>query len=233
MLIFLIFRIPLSAPLIKAKARLIAAQRAYERERLSLTPEKEDLRDRLTKSRSGQGKVPSSNSGGGRFPTATLHKQYLRSQARAREHRERLAKASAEAKAVAPEEAGPSSAVRHVLVPHMAPEDYIASEERRLAEAVHNENRRLREEVRLLKDCILSAGLSIPPGVRGNGKIQNLGVSASCIHLAQTRGAGCRATAWGIPSVLSQGTNWLGFPTPCHEGRGTPPRKLMLFPLCF
>ncbi len=158
------FRAPSSTPLDKARARLLAAQRAFDRERQAQSARDEDLRNRLTKLRAEKTKASSDQRGGNHLPSSYLQKKYIRSFERAQKHREEVAKASQEGKATKLACVGSSST--KPAPPSNLTADFL-SDERKVAEVVQREYRRLREENQLLREHIRSRGLDLPQGVRG------------------------------------------------------------------
>ncbi len=129
---------------------MLAAQRAFKRERLALAPKDEDLRSRLTKIRGGDANVPSTSSRKSHLSASALQREYVRSQERARRYRE------GKAKAEVADFSSPSALA-----------NYVPSDERRIAEVVQAENRRLRFENDAFRALVLSLGVAFPEGVRG------------------------------------------------------------------
>ena len=137
-------------PLEKARARILAAQRAFERERLALAPKDEDLRNCLARLQGGNVEVPSTQPRKSRLASTALQREYIRSQERPRRCREEKAKAGVVKLGAA-----------------LALADYVPSNEPRIAEVANAENRRLCFENNAFKALVLSLGVDLPKGLRG------------------------------------------------------------------
>ena len=188
---------------------MLASQRAFERERLALTPKDEDLRSRLTKLRGGDRGVPPVQPHKKHRSASALKREYLRSQERARKYREDKAKAAVESGAAI---AGLTLAAQP------------SSGEIKIAEAARDEQHRLRFEVNALQALVLSVGLKLPEGVRGKKHITKRirVVLNNLVSLGQNRGAGCRVTT-RVRSVSPRGMAlWCRLPPAFGEGNSPP-----------